>query len=113
MSDEFKRAHERHDLRAPAAGEVKVYHPMAIRQISGGGALIEIGVSLQLNSLHDFKLTLGDRSVVVKARVVHSHIGTVATSGVVYLTGVEFVDLSEPVATAIDGFIAALKPPTA
>ncbi len=113
MSDEFKRAHERHDLRAPASGEVKVYHPMAIRQISGGGALIEIGVSLQLNSLHDFKLTLGDRSVVVKARVVHSHIGTVATSGVVYLTGVEFVDLSEPVAKAIDGFIAALKPPTA
>lgn len=113
MSDEFKRAHERHALRAPAAGEVKVYHPMAIRQISGGGALIEIGVSLQLNSLHDFKLTLGDRSVVVKARVVHSHIGTVATSGVVYLTGVEFVDLSEPVAKAIDGFIAAIKPPTA
>jgi hypothetical protein len=113
MSDEFKRAHERHDLRAPATGEVKVYHPMAIRQISGGGALIEIGVSLQLNSLHDFKLTLGDRSVVVKARVVHSHIGTVATSGVVYLTGVEFVDLSEPVADAIDGFITAIKPPTA
>ena len=107
------RDSERVPILGPLQGEVKVYHPMAIRQISGGGALIEIGVSLQLNSLHDFKLTLGDRSVVVKARVVHSHIGTVATSGVVYLTGVEFVDLSEPVARAIEGFIAAIKPPTA
>lgn len=110
MSDERTRAHPRHDLRAPAPGEVKIYHPMAIRQLSGGGALIEIGVPLQLNSLHDFKLTLGDKSVVVKARVVHSHISTVATSGVSYHTGIEFVDLSEPVSNVLAGFITTLPP---
>jgi hypothetical protein len=82
---------------------------MAIRQLSGGGALIEIGVPLQLNSLHDFRLALGDRSVVVKARVVHSHIGTVATSGVSYHTGIEFVDLSDPVSQVLATFIDTLK----
>ncbi|MGE0814465.1 MAG: PilZ domain-containing protein [Vicinamibacterales bacterium] len=109
MQDDRKRAHERHDLRAPASGEVKVYHSMAIRQLSGGGALIEIAVPLQLNSLHDFRLTLADRSIVVKGRVVHSHISTVATSGVSYHTGVEFVELSEAVTTALASFIETLR----
>jgi PilZ domain len=109
MQDDRKRAHERHDLRNPASGEVKIYHSMAIRQLGAGGALIEIGVPLQLNSLHDFRLSLGDRSVVVKARVVHSHISTVATSGVAYQTGIEFVDLSEPVSTVLEAFIESLK----
>ena len=109
MTDDHQRAHERLDLPDPATGEVKIYHSMEIRQLSGGGALIEIGVPLQLNSLHDFRLTLGDRSVVVKARVVHSHISTVASSGVSYHTGIEFVDLSEPVSNALAGFIDTLK----
>ncbi|MEZ5416976.1 MAG: PilZ domain-containing protein [Vicinamibacterales bacterium] len=108
MSDDRRRAFERHDLPDPASGEVKIYHSMAIRQLSAGGALIEIGVPLQLDALHDFRLALGDRSVVVKARVVHSHISTVATSGVSYHTGIEFVDLSEPVAQALSSFIEAL-----
>ncbi|MEZ5292675.1 MAG: PilZ domain-containing protein [Vicinamibacterales bacterium] len=109
MQDDRKRAHERLDLRDPASGEVKVYHSMAIRQLSGGGALIEIAVPLQLNSLHDFRLTLADRSIVVKGRVVHSHISTVGTSGVSYHTGVEFVELSDAVTTALASFIATLK----
>lgn len=109
MNDDRKRAHERLDLPDPATGEVKIYHSMAIRQLSGGGALIEIGVPLQLNSLHDFRLALGDRSVVVKARVVHSHISTVASVGVSYHTGIEFVDVSEPIARVLLSFIDTLK----
>ena len=109
MTDDRKRAHERLDLPDPATGEVKIYHSMAIRQLSGGGALIEVGVPLQLNSLHDFRLALGDRSVVVKARVVHSHISTVAKSGVSYHTGIEFVDVSEPIAQVLSTFIDTLK----
>lgn len=108
MSDDKRRAYERHALPDPASGEVKIYHSMAIRQLSGGGALVEIAVPLQLDALHDFRLTLGDRSVVVKARVVHSHISTVASSGVSYHTGIEFVDLSEAVAEALADYIASL-----
>lgn len=111
MPDEPRRAHERHTLVDPAAGEVKIYHPMGIRQMSAGGALIEIAVPLQLDSLHDFRLALGDRSVVVKARVVHSHIDTVASSGVRYHTGIEFVDLSDAVSAVIGAFLASDLPP--
>ena len=91
MNDDHRRAHERHDLPGHVPGEVKIYHSMAIRQLSEGGALIEIGVPLHLDSLHDFRLALGERSVVVKARVVHSHISTVGSDRVTYRTGIEFV----------------------
>jgi hypothetical protein len=109
MSDDHQRAHVRHDLPGAVPGEVKIYHSMEIRQLSAGGALIEIGVPLQLDSLHDFRLSLGDRSVVVKARVVHSHISTVVSDRVTYQTGIEFADLSAPIALAIEGFIEALR----
>lgn len=104
-----RRAHERQDLPDPVSGEVKIYQSMAIRQLSGGGALIEIGVPLQLDSLHDFRLSLGERSVVVKGRVVHSHINTVGSDRVSYHTGIEFVDLSEPVTQVVTHFIEALR----
>ena len=54
-----------------------VFQPMAIKEISRGGAQVETGFPLQLDSLHDFRLTLGDRSVVVKGRVVHCSISDV------------------------------------
>jgi hypothetical protein len=108
MNDDHRRAHERHDLPGHVPGEVKIYHSMEIRQLSAGGALIEIGVPLQLDSLHDFRLSLGDHSVVVKGRVVHSHISNVGSDRLTYRTGIEFVDLSDPVTEAISGFIEAL-----
>jgi hypothetical protein len=110
MADAPRRAHDRHDLRVIASGEVKLYLPMAIRQLSTGGALIELAVPLQLESLHDFRLTLGDRSVVVKGRVVHAHVDTVSSSRVSYHAGVEFVDVSAPVAKAIDDYLATVPP---
>ncbi len=109
MTDDLKRAHVRHDLPDPVSGEVKIYHSMSIRQLSGGGALVEIGVPLQLDSLHDFRLALGDRSVVVKARVVHSHISTVGLDQISYHTGIEFVELSEPVTQVVATFIETLR----
>lgn len=112
MTDSIRRAHERHDLPGLVPGEMKIYHSMAIRQLSGGGALIEIGVPLQIDSAHDFKLTLGEQSVVVKGRVVHSHISTVGMDRVTYHTGIEFVALSEPVAQAIEAYVRTLAAPT-
>ena len=46
MNDDHRRAHERHDLPGHVPGEVKIYHSLEIRQMSDGGALIEIGVPL-------------------------------------------------------------------
>ena len=96
-----------------------VYQPTAVLQMSHGGMQVETAFPLQLDSLHDFRLTIGDRSVVVKGRVAHSRISDVDQDIVTYRTGVEFIELSERVQTAIAAFVdeitkaaaAAIVPP--
>jgi c-di-GMP-binding flagellar brake protein YcgR len=85
-----------------------VFQPTAIRQMSHGGMQVETGFPLQLDSLHDFRLTLGERSVVVKGRVAHSRISDVDQDIITYRTGVEFIDMSERVAAAIAAFVDEL-----
>lgn len=66
---------------------------------------VETGFPLQLDSLHDFRLTLGNRSVVVKGRIAHSRICDVDQDIITYRSGVEFIELSERVAAAIAEFV--------
>jgi hypothetical protein len=89
-------------------GEVMVYEPMAVREISRGGVQIESNFPLQLDSLHEFRLGLGERSVVVKGRVVHCSISDVDQEHVVYRSGVEFVDAADRVDAVIVDFIGSL-----
>jgi len=100
---------ERVAVPSPLHGEVKVFQPMTILNISRGGAQVETPFALQLDSLHDFRLSLGDRSVVVKGRIVHSHIGELKEGVVLYRTGVEFVEISDHVRSAVEHFVEALK----
>ena len=86
-----------------------VFQPMTIREISATGAQIETTFPLQLNSLHDLRLELGDAAVVVKGRVVHCHIDEVESETIVYHTGIEFVDMPEWVAKAVAEFVDAVK----
>ena len=90
-------------------GEVMVFQPMAIKDVSRGGAQIETGFPLQLNSLHEFRLTLGQRAVVVKGRVAHCSISDVDQEIVLYRSGVEFVEPSDRVLAVITDFLGALK----
>jgi len=82
---------------------------MTIREMSRGGAQVETGFPLQLDSLHEFRLTLGDRSVVVKGRVAHCSISDVDQEIVTYRSGVEFVEPADRVHSVISGFIDAIK----
>src|SRR3954471_1446818 len=109
MTDTNKRDTERVAVPAPLYGEVKVYQPMTILDISRGGAQIETPFALQLDSLHDFRISLGDRSVVVKGRIAHCHIGELTEGVVRYRSGVEFIEISDHVQVAIEHFIEALK----
>jgi hypothetical protein len=93
------------DLRA----EVMVYQPMAVKEIARGGVQVETVFPLQLDSLHECRLTLGDRSVVVKGRVVHCAITDVDQESVVYRSGIEFVDAPDRVDGVVADFIDALK----
>jgi hypothetical protein len=108
--DDNKRDSERIELAGGLGGEVMVFQPMLIRQISKGGMQVETGFPLQLDSLHDFRLTLaGGRSVVVKGRVAHSRISDVDQDVVRYRSGVEFIEPSERVAAVIAEFIELLR----
>ena len=90
-------------------GEVQLFQPMTVLDISHGGAQIETTFPLQLDSLHDFRLSLGERSVIVKGRIAHSQIGELGQGVVLYRTGVEFVEPSEHAQTAIGEFVDALR----
>ena len=109
LDDDDKRDSERIELLGTLGGEVMVFQPMAIRQISRGGMQVETAFPLQLDSLHDFRLTLGERSVVVKGRVAHSRISDVDQDVVTYRSGVEFIEPPERVAGVIAEFIDLLR----
>lgn len=109
MAGETSRKAERIEILGELSGEVMVYQPMAITQISCAGAQIETKFALQLDSLHDFRLILGDRSVVVKGRIVHARVAEVEDAGLVYRAGIEFVEPSEHVRQAIAEFLEAVR----
>lgn len=104
-----KRDGERIQILGELHGEVMVFQPLAIKELSRGGAQVETGFPLHLDSLHDFRLTLGDRSVVVKGRVVHCTISDVEQELILYRSGLEFVEMSEPVYGVVADFIDAIQ----
>jgi hypothetical protein len=104
-----KREGERIEILGDLGGAATVVQPIAIKELSRRGALVETTFALQLESLHDFRLALGDRTVIVKGRVVHCRISDVDQGGVVYRAGIEFVDPPEWAAAAIVSFMEDLK----
>jgi hypothetical protein len=108
MSEE-KRDGSRVAMIGRLEGEVMVFQPMVIKEVSIGGAMVETRFPLHLNSLHDLRLELGPRSVVVKGRVVHSQIADVDEDVVIYWTGVEFIEPSEHASSAIADFLKSVK----
>jgi hypothetical protein len=109
MGDDEKRDTERVPILGELQGEIMVFQPMLIKEISRGGATVETRFPMHLNSLHDLRLTLGARSVVVKGRVVHSRISDVDQDIVTYRTGVEFVEPSDRISAAIVEFLDTVR----
>jgi len=103
------RDKERLQLLGELHGEVMVFQPVTIKEMALGGAQIETRFPLQLNSLHEFRLTLGDRSIVLKGRVAHSSISEVDQEIVTYRSGIEFVEPPDRVNSVISGFIDAVR----
>lgn len=104
-----KRLIERFEILGQLDGAVRVASPVAVRQVSLGGALVETVFPLTLGALHEFRLTLPDRSVVVRARVAHSHISDVSSESVSYHSGVEFIDMTPPVLDVIRRYVDSLR----
>src|SRR5580765_7102312 len=104
-----RRNRERTQILGDLRGEVMVYQPMAIRELSDNGAQVETSFPLQLDSLHELRLGLGEASVVVKGRVVHCSICDMDREFVSYRSGLEFVQPGPGVSAVIVGFIDAVR----
>jgi len=103
------RDSERVPISGQVTGEVTVYEPMTILDLSDRGAQVETTFPLHLDSLHEFRLSLGPRSVVVKGRIAHCQIGELREGTVLYRTGIEFTEPTDHALTAIHAFVEALK----
>lgn len=108
MSDEKRRA-ERIEILGDMPGAATVAQPIAIRELSRAGASIESSFPLYVDTLHQFRLTLGEQTLVVKGRIAHCHISDVDQERVTYIAGVDFVELSEPGARVIATFLEDVK----
>jgi len=108
-ASEEKRDRERVEILGELHGEVMIFQPLSIKEISKGGCLVETSFPLHLNSLHDIRLTLGDQSVVLKGRVAHCRISDVDQEIVHYRSGMEFIEPSDRIREAIIHFIEAIK----
>ena len=86
-----------------------VFQPMTVTELGVGGMQIETRSPLQMDSLHDFRLPLDDKPVVLKGRVVHCRISDVDTNQVLYRTGIEFIEPADHAKKAIQKYIAAMK----
>ena len=107
--DGDRRAGERIAILGNLTGEVMVYQPMTITEIGVGCASVEATYPLHLDSLHDLRLTLGNQSIVLKGRVVQSHVTDMDQEAVIYRSGLEFVEASERVTGVIANYITELK----
>jgi len=98
-------AHQDTDRNAPGAdrprigrqvrAEVMVFQPMLVIEISSTAILAETSFPLQVNSLHELRLALGDRSVVVRGRVAQCSISEVGQELLTYRSSFEFIEPSD------------------
>jgi hypothetical protein len=108
-SESNKRDTERILILGDLQGEIMVFEPLQIKEISRGGASVETRFPLAIDSLHQLRLTLGTRSIVLRGRVAHSRISDVDQEMVTYRSGIEFIETSEPVRAVIAEFLETLK----
>jgi hypothetical protein len=109
MPDSEKRRAERVPILGDLQGEIMVFQPMLIRDISRVGVTVETRFPLHLDSLHDLRLMLATRTLVVKGRVTHSRISDVDQEIVTYQSGLEFVGASGRVLDAIREYLSTVK----
>jgi hypothetical protein len=101
------RSARRIRLEGHIVGEVTVFQPMTILDVSELGLMIESPTPLQNDSLHDFRVPLGELHVVLKGRVVYCHVLHLEEGAVTYRCGIEFTEPPEHALAAIRAFLEA------
>jgi len=96
---------------ARIAGEVTVSHSISIDRITEHGMQFAAPFVLHNDSLHDFRLALDHRSIVVKARVLRCQVGELTDGVVLYRCDVEFVEPAPHAVRTIAEFLTVRNAP--
>jgi hypothetical protein len=104
-----RRGSERIEMLGTVPGATTVIQPLNIKELSRTGAQVEARFTLHIDSVHEFRLTLGERSIIVRGRVAHCHVTDVDQEGVIYRAGIEFVDTPAHASNAIGTFLDDIK----
>ena len=104
-----RRESDRIPILGELHGEIMVFEPMTVKEIALDGVQVETRMPLQIDSVHDLRLTLGEHSVVVKGRVVHCTLTDMDQDVVTYRSGLELVDTSARVEAVIQEFLESIK----
>lgn len=105
-----RRRVPRVDLLADLEGHlVTLDERVQVKQISPAGMTVETSAPLSPRVNHEFRLVIGERSVLVCARVIHSRV-KVHHDTVSYLAGVEFVDPAPEAIAVVRELIRTLQP---
>ena len=110
MSQPSRREQRRAERLAVSgvSGEVHVPQPIIVTELSRQGMQVETACALLLDSLHEFRITLAGQPLVIKGRIVHSRISDVDRDVVTYLSGIEFVEVSDRVVAIVENFVATV-----
>ena len=106
MTDQTRSA-RRLRTEGHIVGEVTVFQPMTILALSEVGLQIASSTALQNDSLHDFRVPVGEFHVVLKGRVVYCHVLHLEEGAITYRCGIEFTEPPEHALAAIRSFLAA------
>lgn len=107
--DDDRRDAPRVNILGTLRAEALVTHPLDITDINGAGLQALSTFPFQLDVVHEFRLTLDGLTVVVKGRVVHSSVLELDQEGVLYRTGVHFVDATDATKQALELYANRLK----
>jgi hypothetical protein len=103
------RLSPRLEILGHVPGEITVLAPIAIRDLGPKGVQVESSFPLLLNSIHELRLHLGEDNLVVRGRVAHCRVADIGADVAVYRAGIEFMEMPDHVARAIEAHIERIK----
>jgi hypothetical protein len=105
-----RRGCERSEIVGELWGSLGFVLSLPLRNLGSSGALLEVGQSLPLSSVHRIRLTLGETRGEVEVRVCRVEPIPGPEGPERYLIGVEFVQLPPSLAEQIDRLVAGPCP---
>jgi hypothetical protein len=100
-----RRTRPRFDVVGELWGRLEAPTSLAVQNIGRGGALLESPVALLVGSVHRVVLGFPGEQTDTVIRVRHTTAVTGVAAARPYLIGVEFLELSQGIATIVDRWI--------